>query len=303
MKKKKRKNRLNKVKKESLQGWLFVAPALIYMAVLVGYPIVYNIVLSFQNATMKNISREKIFVGIQNYLTIFQSENMAWALKNTFLFTLISISFQLVLGLSLALFLNKKFPGAKFTRGLLVISYLLPNVVTALLFKYMLSPDAGIIDKILKSVGVLEHSVGWLQNVETALWGPIFANVWAQTPFIMLLITTGLMNIPEEVNESGALDGANAFQRLWYITLPLLKNSMMAVLMIGFMYTFKVFDLIYTMTGGGPVYSTEVLSTYAYKLSFSTFKFSEGASAANILFICLLFVSLFYRYLLGKEEK
>lgn len=301
--KNKKTHRLNKEKKESLQGGIFVAPALVYMAVLVGYPIIYNIVLSFQNVTKSNINGEKLFVGLQNYITIFQSENMIWALKNTFIFTLISIAFQVILGLSLALFFNRKFPGAKFTRGLLVISYLLPNVVTALLFKYMLSPDAGIIDKILISMGILKDSVGWLQNVDTALWGPIFANVWAQTPFIMLLITTGLMNIPEEINESSALDGANLFQRMWYITLPLLKNSMMAVLMIGFMYTFKVFDLIYTMTGGGPVYATEVLSTYAYKLSFRTFKFSEGAAAANILFLCLLFVSMFYRYLLGKEEK
>lgn len=119
----------------------------------------------------------------------------------------------------------------------------------------------------------------------------------------MLLLTTGLANIPQEINESSSLDGANALQRFLFITLPMLKNSIFAVMMIGFMYTFKVFDLIWTMTGGGPVYATEVLSTYAYKLSFSSFKFSQGAACANVLFVCLLLVSLFYRHLIGKEDK
>lgn len=289
--------------KSERAGYFFIMPALIYMMVMVGYPIVYNIVLSFQNVTVKNINGVKKFIGLKNYIDIFGTENMRWALANTFKFTLVSILFQLVLGLSLALFLNKKFQTAKFIRGILVISYLMPNVVTALLFKYMLSPDAGIIDKVLVSLHVIEKPVEWLQNVDTAIWGPIFANVWAQTPFIMLLLITGLGNITDDVLESSSLDGANGIQKFLYIILPLLKNSMMAVLMLGFMYTFKVFDLIYTMTGGGPVYATEVLSTFSYKLSFSSFKFSQGAAAANVLFFCLLLVSLFYRYLIGKEDK
>lgn len=292
----------NTAEKESIRGWLFVTPALVYMATIVGYSIVYNISLSFQNVTMRNINGEKKFVWLSNYINLFKSENMAWALGNTFKFTLISITFQFILGLSLALLFSKKIKGFQALRGFLVVSYLMPNVVTALLFKYMLSPDAGIIDKILMMFGMIDTPVGWLQNTHTALWGPIFANIWAQTPFIMLLLSTGLSNIPQEVNESSALDGANSFQRFFYITLPMLKNSIFAVMMIGFMYTFKVFDLIWTMTGGGPVYATEVLSTYAYKLSFSTFKFSQGAACANILFLCLLFVSIFYRHLIGKED-
>lgn len=291
-----------KAKNEERTGYIFVLPALIYMIVLVGYPIIYNIILSFQDAGIKNIRGGKQFIGLQNYLTILGTENMQWALKNTFRFTLISIAFQLLFGLALALFFNRKFPLAKTIRGMMIVSYLLPNVVSALLFKYMLSPDAGIIDKILTGTGILKAPVGWLQNIDTALWGPIFANIWTQTPFIMLLLTTGLGSISDEVLESSALDGANHRQQFFYIILPLLKNSMMAVLMLGFMYTFKVFDLIYTMTGGGPVYATEVLSTYAYKLSFSSYKFGQGAAAANILFFCLLIVSLFYRYMIGKEE-
>lgn len=297
------KKRSKSLWRESTLGYVFVGPAVIYMAVLIGYSIVYNVILSFQNVVINNINGEKKFVWLKNYIKLFQTEHMHWALKNTFKFTLIGILLQFILGLSLALFFNKKFATAKFIRGMLIVSYLMPNVVVALLFKYMLSPDAGIIDKILVSLKIIDKPVGWLQSIDTAIWGPIFANVWAQTPFIMLLLITGLGNITDEVLESSAIDGANNFQKLLYIILPLLKNSMMAVMMIGFMYTFKVFDLIYTMTGGGPVYATEVLSTYSYKLSFGNFKFSEGAAVANVLFACLFVVSLFYRHLIGKEDK
>lgn len=293
---------MRKEQKEAFRGWLFIAPALIYMAVIVGYSMLYNFDLGFRNVTIKNINGEKLFVWFENYINIMKTENMHWAIRNTFKFTLISISFQFILGLSLALLFSKKIRGLQSIRGALVISYLMPNVVTALLFKYMLSPDAGIIDKLLMAAGIIDGPVGWIQNTETALWGPIFANVWAQTPFIMLLLSTGLANISQDIIESSALDGANGLQRFFYITLPLLKNSIFAVMMIGFMYTFKVFDLIWTMTGGGPVYATEVLSTYAYKLSFSSFNFSQGAACANILFLCLLCVSMFYRHLIGKED-
>lgn len=294
------KDRLKRLRQR--EGLYFVLPALIYMLMMVGYPIIYNILLSFQNVSSRNVNGIHDWVGFSNYLKIFAAENFRAALSNTIRFTLISISFQFIFGLALALFFNKHFPCAKFIRGLLVVSYLLPNVVSALLWKYMLSPDAGIIDKVLIALGILQKPVGWLQNIDTALWGPIFANIWTQTPLIMLLLNTGLSNIPADTLECSQLDGANAVQRFFYIILPLLKNSILAVMMVGFMYTFKVFDLIFTMTGGGPVYATEVLSTYSYKLSFNNFKFSQGAAAANVLFLCLFIVSFIYRHFLNKEE-
>lgn len=280
----------------------FVLPALIYMMVMVGYPIVHNFVLSVQNLTQRNVNGVVKFIGFQNYATIFSTSAFRTALGNTIRFTLISISFQFIFGLLLALFFSKQFPAARFIRGALVVCYLLPNVVSALLWKYMLSADVGIIDKVLIALGIIHSPVGWLHNMDTALWGPIFANIWTQTPLIMLLLTTGLNSIPQDSIESSYLDGANALQRFFYITVPLLKNTMLAVMMVGFMYTFKVFDLIFSMTGGGPGYATEVLSTYAYKLSFSTHKFSQGAAAANVLFACLFVVSCLYRHFLSKEE-
>ncbi len=284
------------------QAIFFILPALIYMMIMVGYPIVYNLVLSFKNVTQKNVNGVQAFVGFKNYLTIFGTDNFQYAFGNTVRFTLISILFQFVFGLSLALLFNQSFPGAQFIRGAIVICYLLPNVVSALLWKYMLSADVGIIDKVLMGIGIIGEPVGWLRRMDTALWGPIFANIWTQTPLIMLLLSTGLNDIPQDALESSYLDGANAVQRFLYIILPLLKNTMLAVMMVGFMYTFKVFDLIFSMTGGGPAYATEVLSTYSYRLSFINHKFSQGAAAANILFICLFAVSCLYRHFLSKED-
>lgn len=290
-------------KKETVVGYIFVLPGLIFMLMMIGYPVIYNFILSFQNVTAMNVrSPVREFIGFQNYITALQSDVMPLAVRNTFLYTVMCIIIQFTFGLLLALLLNGKFKLAKPIRGIMVVSWIMPITVTALMFKYMLSPDAGIIDRVLTQLGVLSKPVSWLQNTNTALWGTIIANSWIGIPFNMLLLTTGLANISDEVYESASIDGANVFQRFFYITLPLLKNSMMAVLMLGFMYTFKVFELIFVMTGGGPVNATEVLSTLSYRLSFSFYYFGQGAAVANILFLCLFVVSLFYRYLIGKED-
>lgn len=291
-------------RKKYLTGILFIAPALIYMLLLIGYPIVYNIIISFKDVSAFNIAAgaERPFIGLQNYKTVFANETMGYALKNTLFYTICCLVVQFSLGLMFALLFSKKFFLAKPLRGFLVVSWMMPVTVTALLFKYMLSPDVGIFDIILKSLGIIDKPVGWLLNQSTAIYGPIIANSWVGVPFNMLLLTTGLAGIPEEVYESASIDGANVFQKFFRITVPLLRPAMMAVLVLGFVYTFKVFDLIFVMTGGGPVNATEVLATFAYKLSFSFYYFGQGAAVANILFIILFCIALIYLRLINKEE-
>jgi multiple sugar transport system permease protein len=291
-------------KNEIMTGVLFVAPALIYMFLMIGYPIVYNIVLSFTDVSAYNLAAgmERPFIGWGNYRTIFAHETMPWAIKNTLFYTVACLIFQFSLGLLLALLLNKKFPFAKPLRGFLVISWMMPVTVTALLWKYMLSVDAGIIDILLMKLGLIRQPVGWLLNQTTAIFGPIMANTWIGIPFNMLLLTTGLSGIPEEIYEGASIDGASSLQKFWRITLPLLRPAMLSVLILGFVYTFKVFDLIFVMTGGGPVNATEVFATFSYKLSFSYFYFGQGAAVANILFVILFCVALIYLRMIRKEE-
>lgn len=296
--------RFGEQRRERLTGYLFLAPALIHMALLIGYPIVYNFVISFQDISAFNLASggERPFIGLENYRIVFSDPTMGAALGNTLFYTVMCLIIQFTLGLLFALLFYKKFFLAKPLRGLLVISYMTPVTVTALLFKYMLSPDAGIIDQGLMSAGLIQQPVGWLLNQDTAIWGPIIANSWVGVPFNMLLLFTGLAGISEEVYESASIDGANALKKFWFITLPLLRPAMMSVLVLGFVYTFKVFDLIFVMTGGGPVNATEVMATFAYRLSFSHYYFGQGAAVANILFFILFCVALIYLRLMNKEE-
>lgn len=304
MKRKGSETKMTNNKREILTGLCFVLPGLIYMLIMIGYPIIYNLFMSFQDVSVFNIGagEEKPWIGLDNYRKIFANETMLPALKNTFLYTAVCLAVQFSVGLLLALLFHKDFALAGPLRGFLVVSWMMPVTVTALLFKYMLSPDVGIVNTILMKTGLIHEPVGWLLGEKTAIWGPIMANSWIGIPFNMLLLSTGLSGIPQDVYESAAVDGANVWQRFVRITLPLLRPAMMSVLVLGFVNTFKVFDLIFVMTGGGPVNATEVLSTFAYKQSFHYYYFGQGAAVANVLMAILLAVALLYLGLIRKEE-
>ncbi len=195
-----------------------------------------------------------------------------------------------------------KFRLAPFLRGLMMVSWLIPLTVTALLFKFMMASNEGVFNQLLISWGMIDNPIPWLSDPKIAIWSVIIANIWVGIPFNMLLISAGLSSLPEDVYESASLDGANAFQKFIHLTLPLLRPVITVVMMLGFIYTFKVFDLVFVMTGGGPVHATEVLSTVSYRYSFDEFQFSMGAASANVLFFILLLVSLVYLRLIKKDE-
>ena len=276
-------------------GLLFVLPAFVYMLIFVGYPIISNIVLSVQDVTVKNLARgTKNFVGLNNYIELFGDEVFRLTISNTLKFTVYSLLFQFIIGFALAVFFNKNFSFAKPIRGLLMIPWMIPMTVTALIFKFIFSTDVGIVNYLLHSLGIISENIEWLTNPDIALGCVIFANVWIGIPFNTILLSTGLTTISQELYESAAIDGANGFQRFIKITLPLLRPTIESVLVLGFIYTFKCYDLIYVMTSGGPVNSTHLMSTYSYKLSFEMFDYSMGSAAANVLLVILLFVGMVY---------
>lgn len=290
-------------KKEQILGYFFILPEVIYMLAFIGYPIIYNWIISFQNVTAKTIaSAAREFAGFSNYKAIFADVTFKKALVHTFIYTIGCLSIQFTLGFLFAIFFTKKFALSKPIRGFIVISWMLPVTVTALVFKFMFAEGNGIINYILMSLHLIDKPVGWLLQGNTAMMGLIIANSWVGIPFNMLLLTTGLNNIPGDIYEAAAIDGATGIQKFLKITIPLLKSTIMSVLILGFVLTFKVFDLVYVMTGGGPVDATEVLSTYSYKLSFQLFHFGEGAAVANVLFVCLLMVALVYLRTISKDE-
>jgi multiple sugar transport system permease protein len=167
----------------------------------------------------------------------------------------------------------------------------------------MFTSNVGIINQILISLHIIDNPIDWLISTNTAMSALISANIWIGIPFNMILLSVGLTTIPIELYESSSIDGAGKVQSFFRITLPLLKSTIESVLILGFIYTFKVFDLVWVMTGGGPVNSTQVLSTYSYKQSFSLFKYSDGAVTANILFVILLAASIVYLKLTNNEKQ
>ncbi|ANY70026.1 ABC transporter permease [Paenibacillus sp. BIHB 4019] len=289
--------------KERIAGYLFVLPALIYMLFFVGYPIIDNVRLSFIDVNVMNIaSGDQPFVGWDNYREVFQEGILGKSLINTLIYTLGSIIIQFIIGLGLALLFSLPFRLAPRLRGLVMISWLLPATITAMMFKFMFSSD-GIANALLMQLHVINHPIDWLVNSVTAMIVLILANSWIGIPFNMILLTTGLTTIPRDIYESAAIDGANVFQRFYKITLPLLKAAIMSLLVLGFIYTFKVFELVLITTHGGPVNATQMMSTYAYKLSFDEFKYSQGAAVSNVMFLVLLIVGILYLRIVNKEER
>lgn len=282
------------------EAYLFILPAFIYMLVVLGYPLVYNLYLSFRNVDVKNLTKGgDIFIGLTNYKNLFADPTFRLVLRNTFVFTIACLVFQFTIGFALALFFNQKFKLAGPVRGMLLVSYMMPMSVTGLLGKNIFS-NAGLINDLLLKIGIVGPE--WLVNGTTAMIAIIVMNCWVGIPFNMLLLMSGLTGISNDIYEAATIDGASWSQKFRYITLPLMKSSIMAVLMLGFIYTFRAFDLMYIMTAGGPVNATDVLGTYSYVRSFTQYKFSEGSAIAMVLFACLFIVGLFYLKLLSKED-
>lgn len=284
-------------------GYLYILPAVLFMIFFVGYPIIYNIIISFQDVNLMSLNTGiKPFVGMKNYIIVLSNPVFYKALFNTLFYTVICILFQFTIGFALAIFFNIDFKLARFIRGLIMVAWLLPLTVTALNFKFMFAINGGIINEILLKLNIIKEPIEWLLGQKSSMWSLIITNIWIGIPFNMILLVTGLSTIPKTLYESSELDGANWFQKIIYITLPSIKPAILAVVTLGFINTFKVFDLVFIMTNGGPVNATEVLSTLSYRYSFDSFNFGLGSSVANILCLILVIVSVVYIKFIKKDE-
>lgn len=284
--------------------YVFLAPALIFMGIFTAYPIIYNFIISMQDVNVMTFANPtKEFVGLRNYIQIITNSTFLVVLKNSVIFTVGSVFFQFIIGFALAMFLAKKFPLNNFVRGFIVVGWVIPPVVVGTIWKWLLNTDFGLINYFLSQLNLITDNISWLSNPNMAMIGILIANIWLGIPFNMMLLIGGLTGLPQTVFEAAEIDGANWFQKLFYLTIPMLKQTISATLMLGVIYTFKVFALIWVMTGGGPVNATNVLPTWSYQLSFDFFNFSQGAVVANLMFIIMLIFSIIYiNYTAGKED-
>jgi multiple sugar transport system permease protein len=288
----------------NLGNYLFIAPSLIFLAAIMIYPLAYTLVLSLRDVTIGNfLAGSGAFIGLENYHRVLATQEFRSALVITIIFTIGSLLFQHSIGFGLALFFNRQFPAAGTMRAIMLGAWLLPIVVSANVWRWMLDGGFGVFNFLLQGLGLLGEPRYWLTDPDTALIGTIIANIWVGIPFHMLLLSAGLQSISPSLYEAASIDGANAWQRVRHITIPLMRPVSLTVLLLGFIHTFRVFDLIFVMTAGGPAGATNVLGIQVYKLSFEFFRFGEGAAAANLLLVIPLILAGLYVWLRRKEEQ
>jgi multiple sugar transport system permease protein len=280
--------------------YLYVLPALLLLAAVELYPIAYNVKNSLTELNIQTfLSGQDEWIGLRNYSRVFADDAFLHSVGVSLVFTAASIALQFSLGLALALFFLRSFPGSTVLRALLVLGWLLPAVVSGNLFRWLLDGDSGVVVWMFSTLGLGDHA--WLTDPDEALWAAVAANVWVGIPFNMLLLLPGLQAIPDELYDAAEVDGANAWQRFRYITVPLLRPVALIVIVLGVIYTFKVFDLVFVLTGGGPVDATRVLPIYIYDLSLRFFRFGEAAAASTLLLLGMMAVGTAYLWLARRE--
>jgi multiple sugar transport system permease protein len=295
-------DRLRSVNLSRVGDYLFVVPAMVFIVAILLYPLGYQLYMSVYGVTLGNfLVGNAPFVGLEQYQEVVTDSRFHHALWITLVFTVSCLVFQFTIGLALALFFNRAFPGGGIMRSLMLLGWMIPLVVSGNLWRWMLNGQYGVIN-LLVNVGPLDLGRDWLTGPNTALIGVIVANIWVGIPFNMVLLLAGLQGIPLTLYEAARVDGANPVQRFFYITLPQLRPVMIIVLLLGFIYTFKVFDLIFVMTAGGPVSATEVLPIYIYDIFFEFFRFGQGAAASILVLVFPIILSVIYLRLLRREE-
>ncbi len=279
---------------KKLIPFAYLSPTMLLLLVLSLIPIVTVFYYSMMDNVIMN--KNPVFVGIANYVEIVLDDVFQQAFLNTMYFTVMSVIFHLILGLSFALLLNTKLLGPT-TKALFRVVYILPWVFTAtiiaVLWRLMLNPN-GIVNYMLNTLGLANGPIEWLSSRQLALHAVTFINIWAGYPFYMVSLLAGLQGIPGELYEAGTIDGANGRQLFRYITLPQLKPIIISLAMLDFIWTMHQFTLIWMTTGGGPIHVTEMLSTFTYKQAFTSYEFSHASASAFIVLLLSMFVALFY---------
>jgi multiple sugar transport system permease protein len=290
--------RLSARRRQQLAGWLFLAPAIAYLIFSFALPIVYNVMLSFQRTSPATIATFRApFAGLDNYRFVFNDPTSRSAIVRTLEFTAGSLFFQFIIGFALALLFSLRFPGRTVSRSLVIVPWLLPLIVTGVMFRFLFQAEGGAVNQLLSTLGLVDHPTQWLNDPNLAFWTILIANIWLGIPFFTLLLYSALQDVPLEVREAAIIDGANPWQRLRLVIVPIILPVIEVTLLLGFVFTVKVFDLVIGLTGGGPANATQLITTWSYNLSFQVFSFGEGAALNNVLLVLALICAPLYLWL------
>lgn len=280
--------------KKVMAPYVYLLPTIALLSVLMVIPMFTVIRYSFLDNVIMNKTPHAI--GWGNYITVLKNEVFWISLGNTLYFTLMSVIFHLILGLLFALLLNAPCLNT-IAKSLLRVAYIMPWVFTAtiiaIIWRLILNPG-GVMNYILTSLRIISENVEWFSSTKTALHALTFVNIWAGYPFYMVSLLAGLQGVPEELYEAATIDGTNEMQRFVHITIPHLMPIILSISMLDFIWTMQVFPLVWMTTGGGPIHATEVLSTFTYKLAFSTYKFSLASASAVVILLLSMIIAVFY---------
>jgi multiple sugar transport system permease protein len=278
---------------EKISAMILVAPSILLLLLLAVYPTFEVLRLSLRR--VMPIFGIDEYVGLANYRLLWEDARFWNALGNTVYFTAVAVSIELVLGLLLALGLQRRFPGRPLVRVAILIPWAIPTVVSAKLWGWLFNPDFGLINHLL---GTTE--LDWMGSPTLAIHAAILVDVWKTTPFVALLLLAGLQVIPEQLYKAARVDGASSWRMFREITLPLLAPAIGVTLLFRTLDAFRVFDAVFVLTGGGPANTTETLSIYAYKVLFTTLQFGYGSTLAVVTFGCVVAISSLYMGLLMR---
>jgi multiple sugar transport system permease protein len=270
--------------------YILIAPALIWVIIIIIYPLIYNFWLSFHGSTYGVTLGP--FVGFNNYIKIFIHDDVFWGdFINTIFWTIGNLLFQTIIGLSGALLLNKPIKGREIIRSIIIIPWIIPTVVVSITWRWILEPDLGILNNLLYYFKIITKPITYLGSTSSAMLTVILINSWKFSPFAIVLILAALQTIPKELYEAARIDGASSLAYFRNITLPLISPMLTFVGFISFVWTFNMFDIIWLLTEGGPGTTTETLPILVFRRAFLEYRMGQAAAISVFIFIFLLIFS------------
>lgn len=291
----KKKKHLTRDQRDNRTAWIMLAPALIFLAVLIAYPLGKVIHDAFSHVHLINPNMSG-FAGFENFKTIINDEHFVTDAKNTVIWTIGSVAGEYVVGMFAAVLLNQKFKGRAIFRTCVFIPWLVPIIVAGMTWDWMLNPDFGIINFVLTHLHIISEPINFLGNAKYAMATVIFVNIWRSFPYYTISFLAALQSIPGDLNEAAAIDGAGMFTRFFKITLPQLKSVSLVIIFMHVIWSAINFDFIWVMTEGGPNYATETLPIMIYRYSMKKFNVGAASALSTMMFLVMtiLFV-LYYR--------
>ena len=280
---------------------LLLAPMIIIMGAVIGWPLIQTFVLSLTDSDLMNLSKPA-FVGLSNFTRAMRNQGYLDSLKVSALFALVVVLSEMVLGTSVALLLNEPFKGRAFVRGLLILPWAVPTTVNAMMWRLIYNPEYGALNSLLFQLGIIDQYVSWIGTADKALYSVMFADIWKNFSLVSMIALAALQTLPESQIEAATIDGANGWQRFRFITLPHLIPSLQVALVLRIIETVKVFDIIYVMTRGGPANKTRSASIFVYQEAFTNSRMGSGAAYAIIMVCVIMILIAFYLKGISKKE-